>query len=69
MPACVARGTSDRDDRLGSDPGASGTRAVAGAGTMGLAVVGVAIIAAGVWLPWHSPWPDPDPVATFEIAG
>jgi signal transduction histidine kinase len=31
--------------------------------------VGLAIIAAGVWLPWHSPLPDPDPVATLEIAG
>ena len=38
---------------------------------MGLAVAGLAIIAAGVWLPWHSPLPDPDPdpVATLEIAG
>jgi signal transduction histidine kinase len=44
-------------------------RAMAGAGTIGLAAFGVAIIAAGVWLPWHSPWPDADPVATFEIAG
>lgn len=42
---------------------------VGGAPAIWLAVVGVAIIAAGVWLPWHSPWPDPDPVATFEIAG
>ena len=47
----------------------SAPRPVAGAGTIGLAAVGVAIIAAGLWLPWHSPLPDPDPVATFEIAG
>lgn len=36
---------------------------------MGLAAGGIAIIAAGVWLPWHSPWAEPDPVATFEVAG
>jgi signal transduction histidine kinase len=47
----------------------SAPRPVAGALTMGLAGVGLAIIAAGVWLPWHSPLPDPDPVATLEIAG
>ena len=44
-------------------------RAMAGAETIGLAVAGLAIIAAGVWLPWHSPLPDPDSVATLEIAG
>jgi signal transduction histidine kinase len=36
---------------------------------MCLAAVGLVIIAAGAWLPWHSPLPDPDPVATLEIAG
>jgi signal transduction histidine kinase len=36
---------------------------------MCLAPVGLAIIAAGVWLPWHSPLPDPDLVATLEIGG
>jgi signal transduction histidine kinase len=42
---------------------------MAGALTIGLAAVGVAITAAGVWLPWHSRWAVPDPVATLEIAG
>lgn len=47
----------------------SAPRSFAGALTRCLAAVGLAIIAAGVWLPWHSPLPDPDPVATLEIAG
>ncbi len=47
----------------------SAPRPVAGVLTMCLAVAGLAIIAAGVWLPWHSPLPDPDPVAALEIAG
>src|SRR6266545_6753314 len=47
----------------------SAPRSSAGALTMCLAAVGLVIIAAGVWLPWHSPLPDPDPVATLEIAG
>ena len=42
---------------------------VAGAMTIAFAALGIAIIAAGVWLPWHSPLPDPDPVTTLEIAG
>src|SRR4029450_7801515 len=43
-------------------------RPVAGALTVCLAAVGLGVIAAGVWLPWLSPLPDPDPVATLEIA-
>jgi signal transduction histidine kinase len=46
----------------------SAARPLAGALTVCLAAVGLAIIAAGVWLPWHSSLPDPDPVATLEIA-
>jgi signal transduction histidine kinase len=42
-------------------------KSAAGATTVGLVAVGLAIIGAGVWLPWHSPWPDPGPVATVEI--
>ena len=41
----------------------------AGVLTLSLAALGLAIIAVGVWLPWHSPFPDPGPVATIEIAG
>jgi signal transduction histidine kinase len=47
----------------------SAPRPVAGALTICLAAVGLGIIAAGLWLPWHSPLPEPDLVATLEIGG
>jgi signal transduction histidine kinase len=40
---------------------------LAGLTTIALAGVGLAIVAAGVWLPWNSPWADPDVRRTIEI--
>ena len=64
----VARPTAMTESAATSLAG-SAARPVAGTRSIPLAAIGLAIIAAGVWLPWHSPLPDPDTVAMLEIAG